>query len=471
MKATALRPWIACLAVLFTVSCTGLRLEPTHRELAADAVPANFAGDGPAVTPDVRWWEELGSPELNRLMDAAFRGNLGVAQAWARLRQAEAQTVQAEAAGKIQATGNTSASTTRVRGDSSKNVGLGLSLSYEADLWGRIRASARAAELATQASGQDVQATALALSGSVAQTWLGYRAAQARIAVVENQIATSQKQLELLQVRQRQALSNAVDVLQQRQQIAALASSLPTLRENQGALGFQLRLLLGLPPQAPLDLAAEGLPAMPEALALGLPSRLLEQRPDIRAAWFRLRAQEWTVVQAEAARLPALNLTGAGNYAAEHLENLFDNWALNLAGSLTAPLLDGGRRKAASEQADALADERFLAYRSTVLAALHEVADALAREQWRRVYLERLEEELRLAGETLEETQRRYRSGLSDYLPVLTALAAQQRAELALVSARADLLGNRIDLCRAVGGQVLPAATDPTTKPSSGDGE
>jgi NodT family efflux transporter outer membrane factor (OMF) lipoprotein len=470
MNAAALRLWFLSLAALFAASCTSLRLQPDQRELAADAVPEHFAEGLPTVTPGVRWWEDFGSAELNHLMDLAFQGNLDVAQAWARVRQAEFQAVQANADGRIQATGSASADATRVRGDSSKSFGLGLALSYEVDLWGRIRASANAAELAAQASEQDVQGTALALSGTLAQTWLDYRTALARIAVVENQIDTGQKQLELLQMQQRQSISDAVDVLQQRQQIASLASSLPPLRESQAALELQLRLLLGLPPYAPLDLAAEELPAMPEALALGLPSRLLEQRPDIRAAWFRLRAQEWTVTQTEAARLPTFDLTGSGSYGADRLENLFDNWALNLAGGLAAPLLDGGRRKAASEQAAALADERFLAYRQTVLAALHEVADALAREHWRRVYLERLEEELRLATETLQETQRRYRSGLSDYLPVLTALASQQKTELALVGARADLLGNRIDLCRAIGGQLLPTDLETTTT-NSGDGK
>lgn len=464
------RPWAVSLGAVLAVSCAGLRLQPTHRELAAHILPERFAEEVPTVAPPARWWEELGSAELNRLMDAAFRGNLDVAQAWARLRQAEAQAVQAAAVGKIQATGNGSAGTRRVRGNTTDTFGLGLTLAYEVDLWGRIRAGTQAAELAVLASEQDAEATALALSGSLARTWLDYRATLARIAVVESQLATGARQLELLQVRQRQALSHAVDVLQQRQQLASLESSLPSLRERQATLELQLRLLLGLPPHAPLELATGDLPSLPDALPLGLPARLLEQRPDIRAAWLRLRAQEWAVAQAEAARLPSLNLTGSGTYNADRIADLFDNWALNLAGSLTAPLLDGGRRKAAGEQADALADERFLAYRRVVLAALHEVADALARDGWRRTHLERLEEEFRLATETLGETQRRYRSGLSDYLPVLTALASQQRAELALVAARADVLANRIDLCRAVGGPVLGPATEPIIQPS-GDGE
>lgn len=485
MNRRLLHPLALALGGLFLVSCATLpawrRPTATHRELATGAVPDSFAAGVPVVAPPVRWWEELGSEELNQLMDEAFQGNLDVARAWARLRQVQAQATQAGAEGKVHLTGSAGAGTSRTRRetngvtaqDSSNSFSLGLAASYELDLWGRIQASNQAAELAAQASEQDVQATALALSGTLARTWLTYRYALARIAVVESQIDTGGKYLELLQVRQRKSMSDAVDVLQQQQQVASLESSLPPLRESLASLGLQLRYLLGRPPQSPLTLQAAELPPLPAALALGVPARLLDQRPDIRAAWLRLRAQEWTVVKAEADRLPAVSLSGSGAYSSTTFEKLFDNWALNLAASLTAPLLDGGRRKAVVTQAEALADEQFIAYRDTVLVALHEVADALSREQWKREYLTRLETELRLATETLDETQRRYRSGLSDYLPVLTALSSQQRAELALVAARTDLLSNRIDLCQAVGGHVLPpaASADGITESTSGDGE
>jgi NodT family efflux transporter outer membrane factor (OMF) lipoprotein len=342
--------------------------------------------------------------------------------------------------------------------DSSNSFSLGLSAAYEVDLWGRIRASVNSADVAAQASEQDVQATALALSGSLAKVWLQYRSALARVAVTEGQIETGNKYLDLLRVRQRKSLSDHVDVLQQQQQVASLQSSLPPLRESLASLGLQLRYLLGRPPQAPLELGTGGLPDLPAELAVGVPARMLAERPDVRGAWLTLRAQEWTVTEAEADRLPALSLTGASSFNSPRFETLFSNWILNLATGLTAPLVDGGRRRAVVTQQQALADERFLDYRDTVLTALHDVADALSRETWKRAYLTRLDAELRLAQQTLDETQRRYRNGLSDYLPVLTALSSLEKVELGMVSARADLLSNRIDLYQAVGGQLLPAA-------------
>jgi len=457
-----------CVSSAFLASCANFpalrRPVPVHRALAPGAMPTAFAADAPAVPVPERWWEEFGSEELNRLMGEAFAGNLNVARAWARLRQAEAQETTAASAGKLQLFGGAGAGISRSRReangsserDTSNSFSLGLSASYELDLWGRIRASSRSAELARQASAQDVQATALGLSASLAQTWIGYRTAQAQLRVVGEQIDTGRKYLELLQVRQRKSLAANVDVLQQKLQVASLERVLPPIQERAASLALQLRYLLGRPPHAPLELEVGDLPDLAAAVTLGLPAEMLARRPDIRAAWFRLRSQEWAVAATEAERLPAVSLTGSSSYASATFEKLFENWALNLATSLTAPLLDGGRRKAAVVREKAQADERFLDYRETVLGALHDVADALSNERWKRQYLVRLETELRLATETLDEAQRRYRKGLSDYIPVLNALSAKQRVELAVVSARADLLSNRVGLNQAVGGHVLP---------------
>ena len=455
-----------CASSAFLGSCAHFpslrRPVPVHRELASDAVPTAFAADAPAVPAPERWWEEFGSEELNRLMAEAFAGNLNVARAWARLRQAKALETTAAAEGKLQLFGGADAGTGRSRReangsserDSSNSFSLGLSASYELDLWGRIRASSRSAELARQASAQDVQATALGLSASLAQTWIGYRVAQAQLRVVADQIKTGDQYLELLKVRRRKSLAASVDVLQQQLQVASLESALPPIRERAASLALQLCYLLGRPPHMPVELASDDMPHLPATVPLGVPAEMLARRPDIRAAWLRLRAQEWTVAATEAERLPAVSLTGSSSYASATFEKLFENWALNLATSLTAPLMDGGRRKAAVVRAKALADERFLDYRETVLGALHDVADALSSERWKRQYLTRLETELRLATETLGEAQRRYRKGLSDYIPVLSSLSAKQRVELGVVSARADLLRNRVGLNQAVGGQL-----------------
>jgi NodT family efflux transporter outer membrane factor (OMF) lipoprotein len=472
-------------SMILMVSCGTLpplrRPVTVHRDLPEGVMPEAFAADTPAVAAKQQWWQDFGSDELNRLMDEAFAGNLDVARAWARLRQAQAQATSARSEGKLQITGSADASTRRVRQeangsserDSSNSFSLGLAASYEVDLWGRIKASVTSADLAAQATEQDVQATALALSGTLAKTWLQYRTALAQVAVIEGQIETGNKYLELLRVRQRKSLSDNVDVLQQEQQVASLESRLPPLRQSLESLGLQLRYLLGRPPQAPLELAQKGLPEMPAELAVGLPSQMLANRPDIRAAWLTLRSQEWAVTEAEADRLPALDISGTSSFNSVTFEKLFSNWILNLASGLTAPLLDGGRRQAVVVREKALADERFLNYRDTVLTALHDVANALSSEKWQREYLVKLDAELKLTTQTLDETLRRYRNGLSDYLPVLTALSSLEKVELAMVSARADLISNRIDVYQAVGGQLLPVApaSNSTNTSSSGDGE
>ena len=455
------------VSALLLSSCTtltgSLRPQPAQRQLPAGDLPQAFAPPAPTVTPPERWWESFDSSELNALMDSAFSGNLSVAQAWARLRQARAQSIGTASDGKLQLTGAAEPSTTKTHddmsGDDSSNKFTGwLSATYEIDLWGRIKANSQASKLEVLASEEDVRATALLLSGQIADTWLQIKTAQAKLGVFKKQIATSRQSLDLLKMRQRKGLSASVDVLQQQQLVASLESGLPPLRESVATLRLQLAYLLGRSSDDGLTTGSASLPELPKLPSPGLPSSLLENRPDIRAAWLRLQSQEWTTVAARANRLPALKLIGTSTVNSSSVNTLFDNWALNLAANLTAPLLDGGQRKAEATRNRALADETFLAYRDTVLTAVTEVNDALVRERWKQSYLQRLETESAYATQTLEETRRRYRKGMSEYLSVLTALSSQQATERSLIAARADLLNNRIALYKALGGDWLRQA-------------
>ena len=459
---------------LLLVSCTlrhPFQLHPEPRpDAAADMVPQSFEAGTTKVAPPERWWESFQSTELDDLMNAAFAGNLQLASAWTRLRQAEALVRMARAEGRLQASGSASGNKTErrstVMGDSSVREShsgtLGLSLSYEVDLWGRIRASSEAALQRAKATRYDVDASALMLSGQVADTWLRLKSAQNEIRVLESQIATTRRFLEGLVMRQHKGMSAAVDVLQQKQQLANLESAVWPVRERLSTRRLQLAYLLGLPPDRAPACKSVGFPPLPPLPDPGLPATLLAQRPDIQAAWSRLMAQDWSVTAARADRLPALRLTGRGSTTAEDLPDLFDQWILSLAGDLVLPLLDGGRRRAEVERRRALADEYLLAYRDTVLTACHEVQDTLTTERWRARYVAGLEHELAVARETLDESRRRYLKGLSDYLPVLTALLSTHRTERLLVSARANLLVNRVALYRALGGTWT---TDVETSP------
>ncbi len=445
-------------ALLLLAGCTGLRPETAGRDLARQAVPEAYAGKIAEATIGLpsRWWEQFGSAELNGLIQTAFGGNLDMAQAWARLRQVRAQAVIAGASRRVSANAEAGAQTSRARQDrqmdSSNDFSLGVSISYELDVWGRLRAGTTAALLESQASRQDAEATALVLSGLVAETWIGILAQQEQVALLKDQIQTTRSVLDLLLERQRKGLSAAVDVYQQKQIVAESESLLPLAEQNLQLLRQALAVLLGQIPEQPPELITGGMPmigALPDA---GIPGALLEQRPDIRAAWSRLQASEWDVVAAKADRLPTLRLTGSAATDAGKLEDIFDDWAANLLAGLAAPLVDGGRRRAEVESRRAVVEQQALAYRQTVLTALQEVENALTRENHQQRYLAKVREQLDYAATTLEEAQRRYQKGVTDYLPVLSALNAKLRLERSLVEIRQDLLTNRVALCRALGG-------------------
>lgn len=447
--------------ILFAASCASVRsplaLGPQRHELPESDLVQAFPPDSKAVPIPSRWWEAFGSDELNQLMVQAFAGNLSVAAAWTRLRQARTSTAMASADGKLQLRGEAEAGTSRqhtrdVGTETSDSYSAGLVLSFELDVWGRIDAAGRASTLGVLASEQDVHATALALSGHVARAWLQLCAAREELAKVSAQIETSRQALGLLEVRRRKAMSASVDVLQQQQLVASLESAVPSLREAIAVEQIRIAYLLGRPADAELPLRGEVLPTLPLMPAAGVPADVLANRPDVQAAWNRLQAQEWSVVEARAQRLPTLSLTGTSSLHSAKVEELFDSWLSSLAASLAGPILDGGRRTAEVQRRRALADERFLSYRDTVLTALGEVVEALARERWRKEHLVRLQQEADYAARTLEEAQRRYRGGIGDYLPVLTALSSLQRADRALVAARSALLTNRVSLCQALGG-------------------
>ncbi len=427
---------------------------------------AEAGGESNAVqrlaVPD-RWWQLLESDELDTLVETAFTNNLDLAAAAARLRQAHERMTIAGAAGRLQLNGRGGAEVDKfgnTRGGinverTQESYSAGLSAAYELDIWGRISSAEKAAELVYEASAEQLNATALLISGEIARSWLQLKSVLLERELIREQIETSRKALELLKVRQRAALSAAVDVFQQESQVAALERLLPQLAELRDDLQIQLNFLLGAPASAALPVAvkSEPLPVLQAFPECGVPAELIANRPDIQAAWLNLQAQEWSVTARKADRLPALTLTGTLNFEADQTADLFKNWYANLAAGIVGPILDGGRRAAEVRLADALADENFVAYTDTVLQAIREVEQALAREQYRREYLDAVANEIRLNEKTLSESANRYRKGLMEYLNVLTALSNKQLSERRQLAAQSSLILNRMALYQALAGR------------------
>lgn len=414
-----------------------------------------------AVSPTL-WWESVGSPELNRLVEEALSDNITLKEAWFRLVQARSLAVQAGADRFPDLSGSGFAETTRRRSqvDSNgasgqENYSLGLISNYELDLWGRVRSQWEAALLSAKATESDLQAASVTLAAEVADRWVRVISQRLQKNLLEKQLENNRTFLELIELRFRKAMVSALDVYQQKQVVEGVRAQIPLVEAETRLLLNELAVLLGRPPRTDLELTQDKMPMMGPLPAIGLPADLLSNRPDVRAAGMRLKASEWQVSAAKANRLPALQLTAGAQYGRSDLDVLFDTWLLSLAANLTAPILDGGRRAAEVQRAQALADENLWAYGRVVLNAVKEVEDSLESENRQRQHIEGLEAVMAAARRALEEAIQRYRRGLSDYLPVLTQLLAVQDLERDLIRQQEILIRYRIGLYRALGGGWL----------------
>ena len=440
---------LAIWAMLFTGCSTAM-----HAVRAPVAAPARFSESGTAPLPD-KWWESFEDPVLNGLIDQALTNNFDLKTAWDRLSQAEAMARSAGADLFPALDADAGAAQTRFREDgrtsSSRDYTLGLTASYELDLWGRIRASRDAAAFKAQASAQDLRAAALTLSAQVAGTWYQLVEQYGQLDMLDAQITTNAQVLELVTAQFRTGQVGIADMLQQRQLVESNLGEKTQVTAQVKVLDHQLAILLGLPPgqlATPRVAALIDLPPMPQT---GLPAELINRRPDIRSAYYTVQAADSDLAGAIADRFPRLSLTAGVDTSGAHTRDLFDNWLATLAANLVTPIIDGGVRKAEVDRTRAVASEALHTYGQTILDALGEVEDALVQEQHRRDFIVSLDKQLKLAGQVIERVRDRYLQGTVYYQRVLDALLSQQTLQSSLLTARRDLVQDRIGLCLALG--------------------
>ncbi|MFW6323454.1 MAG: efflux transporter outer membrane subunit [Desulfovibrionales bacterium] len=427
------------------------------------------------------WWKNFSSVELNRLVEQALAENFDIRTARARLKQAGAQAKKAGAelypsldadAGAsrrrayVRDNGNGGAQITDV-----EEYSLGLAAGYELDLWGRLRA-ARTSELKTAfAAREDLEAAAMTVTAEVVSTWIDLIAVRRETTLLKEQIKINENLLELQRFRFENGLANALDLSQQMENLASIRSELPLLEAETRVFENALALLVGRTGLDDFPITQKELPAPIPLPETGVPAGLLASRPDVRAAGLRLQSADWSIAAARAERLPALRLTGGASYSSAGLDTLFSNWLTTLAANLTAPLFDGGRRKAEVTRTRAVAEERLAEYGAVVAEAVKEVEDGLVREQNQGRYLKRLNEQLDAAELAMRQARIRYLNGESDYLNYLTGIQNVQQLQRRIVVQRAELLKFRVALYRALGGswidQDLQASPVPRTSETS----
>lgn len=419
--------------------------------------PTAMAG-GPSSWPDAVWWRGFHTPALSTLIEAARRNNADLEAALARIVQADAQ-VRVAGAGlwpAVDAAADAGRDWRNVgRGlNGSMSYGAALTASYQVDLFGGIRAGIDVARTAAELSRFDRETVALSVVSGVAVTYFQVLQFRNRIAVAERNLEIAESVLRLVETRVREGAASPLDLYQQRTAVAGQRAALPSLRTQERQAINALSTLLGeVPGIVTLD-DAWLLEIAPPPVAPGMPSELLNRRPDIRTAEARLQAANAQIGVARAAYFPTVELTGRNGYASTVLSGLFDpvGTTYGLAAGIAQTVFDGGRREGQVDVAEARRGELVAAYRQSVLVAFADVEDALtaaanaeSREALQLDAVEQAREAYRLA-------EARYREGATDLLAVLDAQRSLYQAEDQVVQSRFERLQAAVDLFGALGG-------------------
>lgn len=453
--------WISIvLMVALTSGCAAFT--PVERPDAPLEIPLQYSLYGAETPGPDNWWKSFDSAELNRLVETALGANYDIQIAAAQLRQADAvarqagaglwPAVDAEAGAGVTRQQSKTAAGAPAANAESQTWTAGLAASYEVDLWGRLRAGRTAEILNAQASEADLATARMTVAASVVETWVDLLSVRKQERILEKQIHTNQTLLELEKLRFANGQATALDVSQQREALAAAKAQMPSLRISEQQLLSSLAILLGKATQPDLEGESADLPTLLPLPSVGIPADLLAARPDVRAAGLRLKSADWSVAAARADRLPNITLSASAAFSSGSLDLLFDNWLLNLAGSVTGPVFDAGSRKAEVERARAEADEYLATYAQTVASAVHEVEDNLVSEKQQGLYIALLGEQLDAARTTLKDARLQYINGQGDYLSYLTAWSSVQDLERQLIAEQANQIKYRVALYRALGG-------------------
>jgi len=457
------------LAILAAMALTaGCAVGPDYQRPETAAVPEyKEAGDWKLAQPQDhldrgRWWEVFGDPQLDALLGQVEVSNQNVLAAEAGLRQAQALVNASRSAYfptlELDASVIRSRSPTGVTGGTTAgrvltNRSASLSSAWEVDLWGRLRRTVESVEANAQASGADLAAARLSVQAELAADYFQLRALDAQRRLLDDTAAAFGKSQELTRNRYAAGVAAKVDVVQGETQLRSTQAQAVDLGVQRAQLEHAIAVLIGRPPSG-FSIAPTPLTATPPRVPPGLPSELLERRPDIAAAERRVAAANAQIGVAQAAYFPSLTLSASyGSRSADASQWLTAPsrfWSIGPA--LVQSIFDAGLRRAQTEQAIASYDATVANYRQAVLAGFQEVEDNLAAlrilEEEARVQ----DEAVRAARESVDLTLNQYKAGIVNYINVVAVQTAQLNNERTAVNILGRRLVAAVGLIKALGG-------------------
>ena len=471
--------WPLCLGLVIIL--TGCAVGPNYKRPASDVPvayrqpekdvnPTRLATTPPAETPaaqnpaaslgDEKWWEVFQDKELQGLIRTALKNNYDVRIAATRVLQAQAQLgiTRADQLPSVSVGGNITSQQSPQNGPipsfETTNGQLNASAAWNLDFWGKFRRATEAARanlLANEWAQKEVISTLVA---AVAIDYFQLRQLDLQLEISKRTLSSRRDSLQLTQTLEQHGINSLLDVRQSEQLVYTAATEVPDLERQITQQENAISILLGRNPgDVPRGLKLTEQPHAPEVPA-GLPSSLLERRPDILQAEAGLVAANAQIGVARAAYFPQISLTGTAGYESPALTNLFTGPAglWNLVGSFSQPIFQGGRLKSNVRLAEAQRDQTLLTYQQTIQGAFRDVSDALVAYRKNQEFRVQQEHLVEAAQDAARLSEVRFKAGTTDYLEVLTNNTNSFSAELGLAQAQGNELTALVQLYRALGG-------------------
>ncbi len=458
----------ALLPVLLGAACATAPSAPPEPPFELPSQWTAVAMEAAVASDPIAWWRRFEDPKLDALIEEALGLSPTLEAARARLAAAIAAARIAGAESRPQADASADGARRRqnfiglpipgaegeVLSNTSTTLGLTLAAAWEVDLWGRLGAGSAAARARGDAVAADLDALRLSLIGQIAKGWFGWLEARQQVLLAEETLDNRSRTREQIENRYRLGLRTALDLRLAKASEAGAVAQLSARRQDADRAGRRLELLVVRYPSGNSLPDDAKLPAAPPPITGSQPAELVTQRPDLVAAERRLAAAGLDARAAKAALYPRLRLSGSVGRSSVELEDLLDDdfsvWSL--AAGLLQPVFQGGRLRAAVDAAQARREEAAAAYLAAALTAFGEVESALAAERFLADRLKALASSSAEALAARELAQRRYRSGLSDYLTVLESQRQATLSQSQLLAAQRQQLEARVDLHLALGG-------------------
>jgi len=457
------QPFSITISTLFIAALafalTGCNVGPKYTRPQVPAPPAfrgpdntSVASDPASSIGDQKWSAIFHEPELQQLITTALADNLDLRIAAQHILEQQAQVRITRAQQFPQLSASLAGSGTNLPSSfvTTPPVDFGLSGSWTPDFWGLYRRQTEAQRDQLLAQQWAQRAVRVTLVQQVATTYFQLRALDAQLAVAQDAVKARQNSLDLTQKLETGGAAPLSDVRQAEQLLYTATAEIPILQQQIQQTENNLRLLLGQTPGAVAHTDPTALAPPPTDLPTGVPSQLLERRPDIEQAEAQLKAANANVGVARAQFFPNLSLTGEAGAGGENFANLFS--AVIGTGTITQPLFEGGKLRGQLQLSEAQKQEMVLNYQKTILGAFRDVSNALIAAQKTRQTREAQQKLVAAAQDATRLARIRYRGGATSYLEVLTTDTNLFNAQLNLITAQQNEADSLAQLYSALGG-------------------